>query len=73
MMNTSKRLEDLKWFSAARHLTREEVWWLIEQAEKTIQYETALNEILKCDGSMAYTHAHIAAQKALKVGVYSNS
>lgn len=33
-MTIQKQLDDLKWFSAARALTRTEANWLIEQVEK---------------------------------------
>lgn len=33
-MTVMQRLEDLKWFSAARALTRLEAYWLIEKVEE---------------------------------------
>lgn len=33
-MLLEKKLNDLKWLSATRPLSREEAYWLIEQAEK---------------------------------------
>lgn len=41
MTENKRKLEDYKWFNSTRPLSRHEVWWLIEQAERVEFLEKA--------------------------------